>query len=81
MEYEGSIHLVSRKCEKWFSVEENENFLLLIFTFEDFIWLKNMIWTIKKNVCHAPLWDGICVTPTASPLKARKLKIFAPEVL
>jgi hypothetical protein len=36
MEYEGSIGVDS-------SVEKNENFSLLIFTFWDFLWLKNMI--------------------------------------
>jgi hypothetical protein len=31
----------------WFRVEKNEIFLLLIFTFYDFLWLNNMIWAIK----------------------------------
>jgi hypothetical protein len=32
----------------WFRDEKNENFLLLIFTFQDFLWPKNMIWAIKN---------------------------------
>jgi hypothetical protein len=38
-----------------------------------------MIWVKKKSVCHAPLWDRICITPRASPLKARKLKFWFPK--
>jgi hypothetical protein len=64
----------------WFSDGIIVNFLLLIFTFHDFLWLKTWF-EKKKSVYRAPsrLWYKICATPTGSPLEARKLKFWLPE--
>jgi hypothetical protein len=66
--------------EIWESIgftSEKSFFFLQILTFYIILYLKNMIRAKTIfSVCHVPPPFGeICATPTASPLKARKLKI------
>jgi hypothetical protein len=81
MTYEGSIGLVTGKPKKI-----NADFHVLVL----FMAKKHDLSDKKISVCHAPLplplplplqFAYIFATPTASPLKARKLKFWFSEPL